>query len=435
MAIADSSLRRRLIGACVFVLTLVTLLIGLPIKSAHAIPVFARKYKTSCQTCHTVFPRLTPIGDAFRMNGYRFPSCDSAQVKDEPVSLGAEAYKELYPADSVWPSDLPGTAPLAIVAKLRATAWQKGSDQTSHFAGLNPWFDVYAAATLGENISVFGKFQVNGPSCQNCHTYFSATFQVLRNTTLKVGRFQPELFNFHQQPFYEMHDLFGPQRRVGANAWNYGKDVGVEAAAIWAGRLRTVLGVMEGQDDLNQPLQSKNGYVRAAYRFGGMRMDGQSDPGYLAPTKNWRDRSIQFGMLGYIGSARLQSSNAVGAPVAVDDGFAILGGDTTIQFDDWTVFGGGFAEKHRRPTGTDHNIWAERWFGGIRYVLFPSVVPGVMFDYFNSELAGDYQYQIRPRVDVLARANVKVRVDGIFGRPVGEAAAFRQAVVMLDVGF
>jgi hypothetical protein len=40
---------------------------------AAAIPVFARKYGTSCQTCHTIYPKLTPFGEAFRRNGFRFP--------------------------------------------------------------------------------------------------------------------------------------------------------------------------------------------------------------------------------------------------------------------------------------------------------------------------------------------------------------------------
>ena len=29
---------------------------------SEAIPAFARKYGTSCLTCHSVYPRLTPFG-------------------------------------------------------------------------------------------------------------------------------------------------------------------------------------------------------------------------------------------------------------------------------------------------------------------------------------------------------------------------------------
>src|SRR5580765_7419455 len=81
--------------------------------TAHAIPAFARKYGTSCQTCHTVYPRLNPFGEAFRRNGYRFPGIDGDFVKQEPVVMGQEAYKKLFP-NAVWPSSLPPSVPIAV---------------------------------------------------------------------------------------------------------------------------------------------------------------------------------------------------------------------------------------------------------------------------------------------------------------------------------
>src|SRR5512142_2440541 len=76
---------------------------------AGAIPAFARKYETSCQTCHTAFPKLTPFGEAFRRNSYRFPGTDSDYVKKEPVPLGQEASKKEFP-NTVWPGTLPSVA-------------------------------------------------------------------------------------------------------------------------------------------------------------------------------------------------------------------------------------------------------------------------------------------------------------------------------------
>jgi len=73
-------------------------------KNSPAIPAFARNYKTSCVLCHAEFPRLTAMGQAFKNLGYRMPEADEMYVKDEPVSLGAEPYKKMFP-DSVWPSD------------------------------------------------------------------------------------------------------------------------------------------------------------------------------------------------------------------------------------------------------------------------------------------------------------------------------------------
>jgi hypothetical protein len=61
------------------------------VPTASAIPAFARKYGTSCQTCHTIFPKLNPFGVAFRLRGYRMPNETEDMVKEKPVSLGAPA--------------------------------------------------------------------------------------------------------------------------------------------------------------------------------------------------------------------------------------------------------------------------------------------------------------------------------------------------------
>ncbi len=59
-------------------------------ESAHAIPTFARKYRTSCQTCHTMIPKRNAFGEAFRRNGYRLPVDDELAVKEDPVPLGPD---------------------------------------------------------------------------------------------------------------------------------------------------------------------------------------------------------------------------------------------------------------------------------------------------------------------------------------------------------
>jgi hypothetical protein len=70
-------------------------------REAKAVPSFARKYQTSCLTCHTVYPVLNPFGEAFRRNGYRFPSqggsLDSDAVKSPMIALGQEEYKKTFP--------------------------------------------------------------------------------------------------------------------------------------------------------------------------------------------------------------------------------------------------------------------------------------------------------------------------------------------------
>ena len=39
-------------------------------------------------------PKLNSFGEAFRLNGYKIPDADAALVKEEPVVLGAPAWKQ-----------------------------------------------------------------------------------------------------------------------------------------------------------------------------------------------------------------------------------------------------------------------------------------------------------------------------------------------------
>ena len=102
---------RHLVGAVLIAMPLVSILAGI----AGAVPIFSRKYQTSCSTCHYAFPQLNAFGKAFLNNGWRYPGGDANFRKDEPTSLGSEAYKQVWP-NAIWPSDIPGSAPIAVHA-------------------------------------------------------------------------------------------------------------------------------------------------------------------------------------------------------------------------------------------------------------------------------------------------------------------------------
>ena len=101
--------------------SLVTVGLLFSASTAQAIPAFARKYGTSCVTCHTVYPRLTPFGEAFRRNGYLFPGIDSDFIKQETVAMGQDAAKKQFP-NAVWPGWVPSIPGLAFGAN-RSGAW------------------------------------------------------------------------------------------------------------------------------------------------------------------------------------------------------------------------------------------------------------------------------------------------------------------------
>src|SRR6516225_4205838 len=80
---------------------------------SSAIPAFSRKYQTSCTTCHNNYPELNDFGEAFKKNGFKFPSDDETFVKQEPVLLGSKAQKEAFPG-AVYPGEIPGTIPISF---------------------------------------------------------------------------------------------------------------------------------------------------------------------------------------------------------------------------------------------------------------------------------------------------------------------------------
>src|SRR5580765_1596213 len=129
--------------------------------TAHAVPAFARKYQTSCQTCHIVFPKLNAFGEAFRLRGYRMPGETAEMVKEPPVSLGAPAYKRLWP-QAVWPGEISSAVPLAVNIKLADVNTSTLNDDgtvtsVNHDLQFPQEVNLFGAGTLGDHVSYLGE--------------------------------------------------------------------------------------------------------------------------------------------------------------------------------------------------------------------------------------------------------------------------------------
>ena len=59
-------------------------------QQGYAIPLFARKYNTSCFTCHTAEPLLNEFGYRFQANGYQLPgTSEKISIWDQsPAPVG-----------------------------------------------------------------------------------------------------------------------------------------------------------------------------------------------------------------------------------------------------------------------------------------------------------------------------------------------------------
>jgi hypothetical protein len=110
---------------------------------AGAIPAFARKYRVSCSTCHSPFPRLKPYGEEFAGRGFRLE--DPAQ---EPPRATLDAGDDLL--------QLPRDLPLAVRFDLFG-AWDSGAAAKTDFQ--TPWVaKILSGGPIADGVSYYVYF-------------------------------------------------------------------------------------------------------------------------------------------------------------------------------------------------------------------------------------------------------------------------------------
>ncbi len=168
--VPGSSIRKKKKCGFIFLFCCIVSLIVLSAKESFALPVFARKYHTACATCHIAFPVRNGFGEAFRNNGYRFPDeTDEEMVKEEPIKLGQDAYKDVFP-NAIWPSDLPNMPSLGFLAKFGATMPKNSTqgDPGNSYRGnykdvlTNEEVDMFFAGTITRQLSYIGDLSFDG---------------------------------------------------------------------------------------------------------------------------------------------------------------------------------------------------------------------------------------------------------------------------------
>lgn len=362
--------------------------IGPLVKNANAIPPFARKYQTACTTCHTAFPKLNPFGMAFRAGGYRMPGGDEMFVKDEPIPLGAPAYKRLWP-NAVWPSDLPYLPPVGFT--MFTNFWiAEDSEMTNEFDGLEE-FAILLGGTLGESFSFFmdwhlwnwgqnkgwldRAFIVYKPIWLNdwLGELASSLFNIeeiedpVGIFNVRVGQFEPRatpMLGGHRNlitmkgtptavawpvaPIGNMWGFFPNQKGIeffGALNGPRGKG-GFEWAAGIVNGEQSIIQMFGGQNDGRTPTRElgrfddndfKDFYGRLSYKIGGLGvMGGGEVEESLVAAENWQDdfTSVKFGVFYYRGKSDFRSTGNLGiSPEDNTDYFSRYGVDV-----DWIIW-------------------------------------------------------------------------------------------------
>ncbi len=350
-------------------------------QDSQAIPVFARKYKTSCTTCHwSSFPKLNAFGRAFRANGLRMPGGgDEVFIKDEPVAMGASAWSRLFP-NAVWPGEIPGLPAISFgmssgfkylrerpTTPMNSDAGRRNGQADSFFEGIGS-IEMLTAGTLGETISWFGVVGLyenegfGGSTVDIDRIYFNYApfvFGEQGYVNVRFGQFEPRVVpvsNHRRQlrltgylmdvlPILPAGNFFGfaPNQKgieiwgsingpkgKGGLEWAVGVVNGQPGGALGAfngaaGASGTIRDNVDGQNDGRFDVNNgKDWYATVSYKIGGMGVLGEgSVDNSLVAKENWQDDQVTIKGYYYQGTTGAFIDTPGGGM-----GNALAGGDT-----------------------------------------------------------------------------------------------------------
>jgi len=394
---------------------------------AHAIPAFARKYKTSCLTCHEGFPRLNPTGRVFRNNGYRFPAgMEKTLRKEKPVSLGSEHFERVWP-QGVWPSDIAATAPIAFHAVGRL--WYFDESELTSFE-IPHELELLFGGTIGKTLSYFGMIEYEpdepvgfGFKLQ----YDPRTFMHVNagNVGLEDGPAPPtQDARRWTRTHYNVSVL-----RNASGTWKLNDGAG-GGLAVWGasdgprtqGGLTYVAGVGNGQsgsDNLDVD-RSKDVFARVTYKIAGRPVAGaQRDDDTSVDEK-----ALRVGVFLHRGTAVDDSTG--------QDRFHLAGADVSLWFDSIHLAAAA-ARMESEYLGATFRSRAAFVEGS--YAVYPWLFGYARFEYTDVSVddATRAEQTLIPAVLALIRANVKLVAE--YRGPLESNDRHGDATIQLDFAF
>ncbi len=437
---------------------------------AQAIPVFARKYHTSCITCHSVYPKLNAVGEAFRRNGYQFPSDEDVLVKEEPVKLGIDAYKDMFP-NSIWPSTLPSIPPVSIFAIMQNNVGLNKNSLNLPGSGLpyKQWdlalpsdIELIGEGALGRDISGFwnvGFDPAGGVGVGRVFVQFSNLFAwdpeeddngvhkgnrwaVLppHALNLRIGKIDPQVLPhvITEESFPLLQFPSMPTNSFVLDATGFtlfAEQPGIEASGIIKQYWSYAVGFVNGGSASGLSVDDntfKDVYFRVARKWYGYPLDGvvgqAGEPGkgaakaeqrdeseYATPGLDfWREVGLETGVFGWWG----KSSIANPTTGAFDnDYFHRIGLDARWQYFDLDIYGAAFWGHDPlpgysiAPPASDGVTDHFGFFIQADYMIKPWLMAFVRYEQvkiFNLALADEEQARVVPGISITVRQNLRL---------------------------
>lgn len=383
-----------------------------------AIPEFARKYNTSCTTCHVAITKRNEFGEAFRRNGYILPSHDAERVAEKPVKLGAEAWKQMWP-DAIWPGELPADFPIAALTIMRLNYDLQNDDEENKINFDMPLiFNLLFGGAFGEDISFFGEwsayaFGVNARGLQRFFFQFNSIFGPDNLFNIRVGRFEPGITDGYTSTQRLTSDY---QVTIDYDPSGYWKprdpQSGIELNGIYSHRVYYSIGVVNGESKtIADKSNQKDLYARIAYQFNGDGFDGKdiyAVPGVIKNSENF----VTIGSYGYWGSTdKIPLNN-----ITYDNKFQRYGFDVYLHLSDFDLLGGLILGNDDNPDNSLQNLKSSAYFIEGNYSFYPWLIGILRVERASSWKLNedrDKYINIIPNITLLYRANVRFSIEGL----------------------
>ena len=380
-------------------------------QDSSAVPAFARKYQTSCYTCHSGFPNRNAFGEAFKNNGYRWPGGEEEDhAKQEQTKMGAAGWKETFP-NSPWPSDIPGFAPFALYLsgtmfnysdKVADKTGALKTPQTLNWAAGTTDARILFGGTVSETIGIVGA--IESIATGSTTTNLRAVWSFSPGVNLSYGSNGFSAFRGLGSPISAYTNVF-PAQGVGPE-FNYA--VGKE------GGLNIIAGVSDITDAPNGTTTSISGAEASETLKTTKNLSAANkldDFRYLRVKYKLFGAGLLSGAGGTYGNeyVGLDNSLAIGGSLvsARDNMLSTGGGNETL------IYGADIAGNYGNFTAgvaysRDRDLKLDNYVVDAGYYIYPWLLPRVTYKYLG--LTGGLDNPtVAASVTAYLRANVFIK--------------------------
>ncbi|HSQ67362.1 MAG TPA: hypothetical protein VLM85_29310 [Polyangiaceae bacterium] len=445
------------------------------IKQAHALPSFSRKYQTSCLTCHTVYPMLNSFGEAFRRDGYRFPSIkgslDSDAIRGSEIALGQEEYIKLFP-ESVFPAKIMEAVPLSIMLNGAVTANFPDSDAKAAAGNVFTWngivgeAHIFAGGAFNDTLTYFAQLTLSSEEGVDIETGYLLWNDIVgprHMVNLWLGRLMaPQLTSFALHSSYLADSMLpaisiaGLYNPTGSFAVGQPHADGIELNGVIGHRLGYSVGWLASSQAAGLgTIDAEDVYAHLGVKTGGVALDGEGKygPNPYDAKRPWAEKSLTLDLFAYHGMNQLDTGTGTvddpKAPAGQRDSVGVLGGAVRAQYESAILTSGLKFEHHDAPyqgtpatvdptsgvitpgtpNATSHgDAWVQ--YNELDYVVFPWLVPGVRTELttmsLDSTLGNGSRatlFRLIPGVATLIRPNIRLILTADFEWAQGVPAA------------